>query len=238
MRCSRSARAFIFAAELAPDQYLLVGIGNSPSVMAFLLLGHLVTFPRTHRARSPTVLTVALLCAPRLRGRVPWFCDTIPTRWRVSACPRGQARIIDHGRDGFQPHVAGARPARPFVVPLEEDRYHETGCHSCLERCRPLGPPLDLAIEARDGGWYCGTWADGSRCCSTSRPASGVTAGCTPAPLRHPAAVVNVDYLAARGLTRSGLREYKTKAKPQEISANHPRGGNGPECARASDMGS
>src|SRR6476660_5866040 len=124
MRCSRSARAFIFAAELAPDQYLLVGIGSSPSLMAFLLLGHLVTFPRTHRARSPTVLTFALLCAPRLRGRVPGFCDTIPARWRLSACRRGQARIIDHGHDGFQPHVAG--PARPFVVPLEEDRNHET----------------------------------------------------------------------------------------------------------------
>ena len=46
------------------DQYLLVGIGTSPSVMAFRLLGQLVTFPRRQRARSLTVLTFALLCAP------------------------------------------------------------------------------------------------------------------------------------------------------------------------------
>jgi hypothetical protein len=36
-----------FSSELAPDQYLLVGIFNGTSVIAFPLLSHVVTLPVT-----------------------------------------------------------------------------------------------------------------------------------------------------------------------------------------------
>src|ERR1700754_318369 len=83
-RRSRSAKVFIFfSSELAPDQYLLVGIFNGTSVIAFPLLSHVVTL------RSPDCRRV--VC--------------------ISLCGQANDRIIDHGRDVFQPHVAGARPS-------------------------------------------------------------------------------------------------------------------------------
>ncbi len=79
----------------------------------------------------------------------------------MSGCREGQVdeRIIAHGGDGFQGHVAGSLDG-PLVVLLEQDGADEPGDSGFVgEDADDLGSAFDLAVEALQR--VCNRYEDG-----------------------------------------------------------------------------